>query len=467
MLDLTIIAVYVLLILGVGWLGLIRAKTRDDYLVAGRRLGPVFYTSTMAATVLGGASTIGSIGLGYRYGVSGLWLAASLGLGLIGLSLFLAKPLIRLKLFTVTQLLEMRYRPVVRLAGSATMLVYDLMVAVTSTIAMGAILETLLHIPFSIAVLISGGVVVLYSVLGGMWSLTMTDVLQFGIMTGGLLFVMLPLSIGHAGGWQHMHAVLPASFFSLTGIGWPTIIIYFLIYFLGMFIGQDIWQRVFTARNPRIARWGGVSAGAYCILYGAGGALIGMAGRVFLPELTNPDQTFAAIVQQALPAGVRGLVVAAALSALMSTASACLMAASTIGVYDLYAHVVGKDKCHLRTDRIAALIAGIVMIIIASLVSDVIAALTLAYNLLVGMLLVPLIGAIGWRQASSTGAIAAIVAGGVTVIAFILKDGLLANSPIYFGLTASLLAFAGGSWWFPDKRWDGKLETQHGAGLGR
>ena len=463
MIDLTIIAVYILLILSVGWLGLIRAKTREDYLVAGRRLGPLFYTSTMAATVLGGASTIGSIGLGYRFGLSGLWLAACLGLGLIGLSLFLAGPLIRLKLFTVTQLLEMRYRPAVRLAGSATMLVYDLMVAVTSTIAMGTILQTLLHIPFGYAILLSGSVVVIYSVLGGMWSLTMTDVIQFAIMTGGLLFIMLPLSIGRAGGWQQMHAVLPAHYFDLTGIGWPTIITYFLIYFLGMFIGQDIWQRVFTARNPRIARWGGVSAGVYCILYGTGGALIGMAGRVFLPELSNPDQTFAAIVQQALPVGVRGLVVAAALSALMSTASACLLAASTIGVYDLYAHVVGKEKCHIRTDRIAALIAGIAMIIIASLVSDVIAALTLAYNLLVGMLLVPLIGAISWRRASSNGAIAAIIAGGVTVIALILKDGLLANSPIYYGLAASLLAFVGGSLWFPDKSWDGHWETQNGT----
>lgn len=454
MLDLTIIAVYVLLILGVGWLGLIRAKTREDYLVAGRRLGPLFYTSTMAATVLGGASTIGSIGLGYRFGISGLWLAASLGLGLIGLSLFLAGPLIRLKLYTVTQLLEMRYRPVVRLAGSTTMLVYDLMVAVTSTIAMGTILHALLHIPFNYAILASGGVVVVYAVLGGMWSLTLSDIVQFGIMTCGLLFVLLPLSIDYAGGWSTMQKVLPASYFQLTGIGWPTIITYFLIYFLGIFIGQDIWQRVFTAKNQKVARLGGVSAGIYCILYGTAGAIIGMAGRVFLPDLPNADMTFAAVVQQALPAGLRGLVIAAALAALMSTASACLMASSTISVYDLYASFVGKEKCSLRTDRIATLIAGIVMIIIASMVSDVIAALTLAYNLLVGMLLVPLIGAVAWRHASSIGAIGSIAAGGITVVTFILKDGLLANSPIYFGLSASLLAFVGGSLLFPDPAGD-------------
>ena len=458
--DTVIILIYLLIILSVGWLGWFRAKTREDYLVAGRRLGSVFFTSTMAATVLGGASTIGSIGLGYQYGISGLWLAASLGLGLIGLSLFLVSPLIRLRLYTVTQVFELQYRTSVRLVASVVMLLYDLMVAVTSTIAIGTVLEVLFHVPFHYAIWLGGGVVVAYAVLGGMWSLTMTDVLQFSMMTVGLMFILMPSSVMYAGGWAQMKVSLPASYFQLTAIGWPTIITYFLIYCLGIFIGQDIWQRVFTAKSIKVARLGVVSVGVYCILYGAMGAIIGMAGRVFLPELTNPDTTFAAVVQLILPVGIRGLVIAAALAALMSTASACLMATSTIGVHDLYASIVGEEKCSIRTDRIATFLAGIVMLMIASMIGNVIAALTFAYNLLVGALLIPLIGAIVWRKASSTGATWAIGSGAFVVISFMLKDGLMANTPIYFGLTVSLIVFITGSCLRPDPTKDNDLYTK-------
>ncbi|MBI1894376.1 MAG: hypothetical protein HYS14_09715 [Candidatus Rokubacteria bacterium] len=101
--DLSLIGLYLLLVLGVGWLGWKRAKTRDDYAVAGRRLAPLMFTGTMATTVLGGAATMGSMGLGYQYGISGLWLATSLGMGLIGLSLFLVTPLLKLNLHTIFQ----------------------------------------------------------------------------------------------------------------------------------------------------------------------------------------------------------------------------------------------------------------------------------------------------------------------------------------------------------------------------
>lgn len=448
--DLIIIAIYLLIILGVGWLGWFRAKTREDYSVAGRQLGPALFTSTMAATVLGGASTIGTIGLGYRYGISGLWLPASLGFGLIGLSLFMVTPLIRLKLHTVTQILELRYRPSVKVVGSIVMMVYDLMVAVTSTIAIGSVLSTLFAIPLVYAIWSGGAVVVLYAVLGGMWSLARTDILQFALKTIGLLFILMPACIIRAGGWQHITSVLPASYSSLTAIGWSTIMTYFLIYCLGIFIGQDIWQRVFTARNEKIAKWGGVTAGVYCIIWGVMGGVIGMSARVFLPELENPESTFVAAIQAVLPAGIKGLVIAAALAALMSTASACMMATSTIAVYDLYSAITGSERCSIVIDRLSTLIVGIVMLLIASNIGNVVAALTVAYNLLVGALLIPLFGAVFWKKASSAGAVSAIILGSIAVIIFIVKDGFLANSPVYYGLAINIIAFITGSLLWPD-----------------
>ncbi|WP_165674446.1 sodium:solute symporter [Metapseudomonas otitidis] len=443
-LDIFVVLLYVAGMLALGWYGMRRAKTRDDYLVAGRNLGPGFYLGTMAATVLGGASTIGTVRLGYVHGISGFWLCGAIGLGIVGLSLFLAKPLLKLKIYTVTQVLERRYTPAARQSSALIMLVYALMIGATSTIAIGTVMQVLFGLPFWIAILVGGGVVVLYSTIGGMWSLTLTDIVQFLIMTVGLVFLLMPMSIADAGGWNALVEKLPARYFDFTAIGWDTIVTYFLIYFFGMFIGQDIWQRVFTARSEGVAKVAGTAAGLYCVLYGLAGALIGMAAKVLLPDLENVNNAFASVVEHSLPNGIRGLVIAAALAALMSTASAGLLAASTTITQDLLpllrgGHTSGNGDVH--ENRIATLLLGVVMLGIALVVSDVISALTVAYNLLVGGMLVPLIGAIYWKRATTAGAIASMSLGFLTVLGFMFKDGLDANTPIYYSLAVGLVSF--------------------------
>ncbi|MDG9781430.1 sodium:solute symporter [Metapseudomonas otitidis] len=443
-LDIFVVLLYAAGMLALGWYGMRRAKTRDDYLVAGRNLGPGFYLGTMAATVLGGASTIGTVRLGYVHGISGFWLCGAIGLGIVGLSLFLAKPLLKLKIYTVTQVLERRYNPAARQSSAVIMLVYALMIGATSTIAIGTVMQVLFGLPFWVAILVGGGVVVLYSTIGGMWSLTLTDIVQFLIMTVGLVFLLMPMSISDAGGWNALVEKLPARYFDFTAIGWDTIVTYFLIYFFGIFIGQDIWQRVFTARSEGVAKVAGTAAGLYCVLYGLAGALIGMAAKVLLPDLENVNNAFASVVEHSLPNGIRGLVIAAALAALMSTASAGLLAASTTITQDLLPLLRGgrtSGNGDVHENRIATLLLGVVMLGIALVVSDVISALTVAYNLLVGGMLVPLIGAIYWKRATTAGAIASMTLGFLTVLGFMFKDGLDANTPIYYSLAVGLVSF--------------------------
>lgn len=443
-LDIFVVLLYVAAMLTLGWYGMRRAKTRDDYLVAGRNLGPGFYLGTMAATVLGGASTIGTVRLGYVHGISGFWLCGAIGLGIVGLSLFLAKPLLKLKIYTVTQVLERRYNPAARQSSAVIMLVYALMIGATSTIAIGTVMQVLFGLPFWVAILVGGGVVVLYSTIGGMWSLTLTDIVQFLIMTVGLVFLLMPMSISDAGGWNALVEKLPARYLDFTAIGWDTIVTYFLIYFFGIFIGQDIWQRVFTARSEGVAKVAGTAAGLYCVLYGLAGALIGMAAKVLLPDLDNVNNAFASVVEHSLPNGIRGLVIAAALAALMSTASAGLLAASTTITQDLLPLLrKGRESGNgdVHENRLATLLLGLVMLGIALVVSDVISALTVAYNLLVGGMLIPLIGAIYWKRATTAGAITSMVLGFVTVLALMVKDGLDANTPIYYSLAVGLVSF--------------------------
>lgn len=441
-LDYVVITLYFALMIGAGYIGLRRARSADDYLVAGRRLGLPMYMGTLSAVILGGASTIGGVSLGYQYGISGMWLVFMLGLGIIALAVLLASRLARLGVYTVSEMLGIRYGRSSLLIGGIVVAAYDLMVAVTATIAIGSVFKVILGLSPSVAIIIAGGIVVLYCVVGGMWSITLTDILQFVIMTIGIFFVLLPLAISRAGGFSGMRESLPASYFDITAIGGGTIFAYFLLFFFGIMIGQDIWQRVFTARSSTVARWGGVVAGVYCLLYAVAGALIGSAAKVILPNLATPDNAFAEVTKAALPAGLTGLVLAAALAAVMSTASATLLAASTILANDIYAGFFGGGD-RVRLSRIFTLLVGGVVLVISLIVKDVVGALTVAYDLLSGALFVPIIGAFFWRRATGTGALVAMAVSSVVVVVLMIVLGLYSNWPIIAGMLVSLVLFVG------------------------
>ncbi|MFC4505246.1 MULTISPECIES: sodium:solute symporter [Streptomyces] len=451
--DYFVMAAYLLGIIGVGWWGRKRAASKSDFLVAGRRLGPLMYTGTMAAVVLGGASTIGGVRLGYTYGISGAAMVFAIGLGLLALSVFFSARIARLKVYTVAEMLSLRYGDTAAVISGIVMWIYTLMLVVTSTIAYASVFDVLFDVPSWIAVLIGGTIVVGYSALGGMWSITLTDMVQFVVKSLGVLVLLLPIAVVKAGGFGAMADKLPDGYLSPTSIGGQTILTFVLIYTFGMLIGQDIWQRVFTARSDRVAAWGGTVAGVYCLVYALAGAVIGMATKTLYPSLAAADQAFATIVQHALPTGVRGLVLAAALSAMMSTASGALIASATVANNDIWArlrHRVrpaatgsenAQDGDEISSNRLAIVILGVAAMAIACILGDVIEALTVAYNLLVGGLLVPILGGLLWRRGNLPGAMASMIAGGTTVIAFMVIDGLLANEPIYYGLLAGLAAY--------------------------
>ena len=392
--------------------------------------------------MLGGASTVGGVKLGYLYGISGMWLVFMFGLGILVLSAVLVPRILHLNLYTVPELLERRYSASARIAGGVVMVAYDFMVAVTATIAVGSVMEVIVGIPRTQAILLSSAVMVAYSVFGGMWSLTVTDIVQFVIKTVGILFILLPAAIIHAGGFGTMAERLPAGFFSLTHIGGAKILSFFVLYFFGIILGQDVWQRVFTAKNLKVARNGGIAVGLYCLIYALAGALIGSAGRVFLPQLADPDSAFAYIVNAVLPAGLRGLVLAASLAAMMSTASACLLASSTVLLEDVYLRLRGSGSTGSVTQsRVVTLAFGVLMTVVASRTTDVIAAVTVAYDLLVGALLVPVVGAMVWRGGSGAGALTSIAVSGVAVVVLLATQGIDSDMPIFGGLGLSLVTY--------------------------
>ncbi|MFC8677256.1 sodium:solute symporter [Streptomyces sp. BK205] len=443
--DYTVIVVYLAGMLAMGWWGMRRARSKSDFLVAGRRLGPAMYSGTMAAIVLGGASTIGGVGLGYQYGLSGAWMVFTIGLGLLALSVFFSARIARLKVYTVSEMLDLRYGGRAGVISGVVMWAYTLMLAVTSTIAYATIFDVLFDMNRTLAIVLGGSIVVAYSTLGGMWSITLTDMVQFVVKTIGVLLLLLPIAVVKAGGFGEMKAKLPTEYFDPLGIGGETIFTYVLIYTFGMLIGQDIWQRVFTARSDTTAKWGGTVAGTYCLAYALAGAVIGTAAKVLYPNLANADDAFATIVKDELPVGVRGLVLAAALAAVMSTSSGALIACATVANNDIWSRLRGRtaegEHDEVQGNRAFILVMGIAVIATAIALNNVVEALTVAYNLLVGGLLVPILGGLLWKRGTAQGALASVAVGGLAVIGLMAGYGILANEPVYYGLLASLVVY--------------------------
>jgi SSS family solute:Na+ symporter len=261
-------------------------------------------------------------------------------------------------------------------------------------------------------------------------------------MTLGIFALLLPFAVSEAGGFGAMGDKLPASYFEPTSIGASTIFTYFLLFFFGLMIGQDIWQRIFTGRDEKVIRRGTIFAGAYCVVYGIAGALIGAAAKVVLPNLGNPDEAFSAIVEAVLPAGITGLVLAAALAAIMSTASAALLASSTILANDLLALVRPVANRVLAT-RVVTLVVGVAVVGVSLVLNDVVGALTVAYDLLTGALFVPIVLGLLWSRGTGRAAVASIAVSSVVIVALMITSGLYSNDPIIYGLLSSLVVFVG------------------------
>ena len=449
--NVLIISLYVLALITFGVIGRKRSTSNEEFRVAGRRLGGFLYTSTLCALVLGGASTIGGVALGYKQGIAGMWLVVSLALGVIILSLFFAPVITKFKLYTVSQVLTARYgSKITTRVSSIVMLAYTIMIAVTSTTAYASIFRVLFGLESIWAILLGASVVIIYSMLGGMWAITLTDMFQFTFMTIGVFFILLPVSLTKAGGWTGLTERLDDSFFNPASIGFSSLATMFVLYTLGQLSGQVIWQRVFTARTPGIARWGGATAGLYVAAYGVAGSIIGMSARVIEPNLAKADDAFATLAQNYLPAGLGGVVLAAGVAAMMSTASGTLIAASTIMRVDIVPMLTGKPapgrhEGTVTADRIYLLVLGILATVLAIFMTDTVTALRTAYNILIGGLLVAILGGLIWKRATGFGAILSMAAGTIGVIIGIVIFGVTADKPIYIGLGCALVTYIIGS----------------------
>lgn len=437
MLDVVIVIAYFAMMIMCGVVAMRRLKSTSDYLLADRNLPFWVFFPCLSAVILGGGSTFGSASQSYQFGLSGAWITFMFGLGVVFVGLFFAGRIAKLDVFTLSELLERRYGHGSGYVSAMVSTIYTVLIAVVQIIALGTILKELLGWSLNAGILAGGMVTVIYTMIGGMIAITITDFLQFVLMSIGVVLLLI-FGIDAVGGVQAVTEAVPPDFLTLTNISGQRLMGLFLSLFLGIMIGQDIWQRILTARNQRVAKVGSIFAGLYSVGWGAAMGICGLLAYILLPGLESPQSALPALVIKVLPAGLSGIVLAALMSALMSTVSATVLASATLVTNDILKPLLKLSEAdEFNVSRILTAVTGVVVILLSIYVGDVFVALDTAYSYLSGCLFVPIVAALFWPRAIWQGAIASMIISAVAVTASLAIYGPSSTVPIVSGIGSS------------------------------
>lgn len=464
-LDVIVFAVYMLGVIGIGIWFLIRNKGVDDYYVGGRGIGSLHIGLSVVATDVGGGFSIGLGGLGFIMGLAGSWMLFT---GLLGawLSAVLLIPRVKKleqsnRFYTFPQFLGSFYNPQVAfLAGIISAVGY--LGFTSSQILAGAILAEATFIPHldrQTALIIMGGIVILYTAMGGIKAVIYTDTVQWIILMAGLVFVGIPIAYLSVGGLSGIQEVLPPRFFSLGNISWQQLLNWAVTIIPIWFVGMTLYQRIYASRNKQQAQRAWFVAGLFeWPVMAFMGVLLGLFARVALEQgmfaylgYTSPSDIDAEmglplLLRSVLPVGLMGLMMAAYFSAIMSTADSCLMASSGNFLTDIltkWFHIPESKKKFLLLSQLLTLLLGSIALLLATRMPNVLELMLYSYAFMVSGLFVPVIAALFLKKASSTAAFYAMLLGGGTTIILILGDWALplGLDPNIFGISLSFLTF--------------------------
>ncbi len=407
------------------WVGR-RVKVPADFFVAGRSLTWPLVGATVLAANIGAGTTVGAAGLAYRDGISALWWNGAAGIGTLVLALWVGPKLWALASarghLTVGDFLEDRYGGAVRGIVAGLITIGALAILAAQLIAGAAVLEVVAGLPRWQGVAIGGVAMTVYFTAGGLLSSVWVNAVQLVILLGGFL-VAVPLVLTKVGGLDGIAAApgIPATFWDpmySAGVssGWTLLI----LLTPGFIISPGLVQKAYGAVNARTVRIGlGAAAGAQ-ILFSFLPVLLGMAARVNHPDIASANVVLPTVVLAELPVWIGALTLAAIFSAEVSTCDAILFMVSTSSSRDLYQRFINPQASPaqmLRVARGAALVGGVLGMLLATQLATIVDALRIFYSLLSATLFVPVVGALLSKRAGSREAMAAIVCGVTTLLA--------------------------------------------------
>ena len=440
--DIIIMTVYMLTVMGIGVYFWRKNKNADDYYVGGRSMNKFAISLSVVATDVGGGFSIGLGGLGFLMGLSGSWMLFTGLLGAWLSAVFLipkaGKLSSKLKIYTFPQLFEYFYSPrVALLAGIISAIGY---IGFTSSqLLAGAKLAsaTFEDLDMTTALIGMGAIAVMYTAIGGI---------------------------------EVIRETLPTEFLTLNNIKWYTIVNWAVTIIPIWFVGMTLYQRLYASRTPKEAQKAWYIAGIFeWPIMAFMGVILGLFARVafengmFAYIGFSPDQIMDAemglplLLRTILPVGLMGLMIAAYFSAVMSTADSCIMAASGNIESDILKKIrpLPKNKrTRLIQSQLITLGIGVLGLLIALRMENVLELMLHSYAFMVSGLFVPVLGAFFTKRGSATAAFWAMIIGGTTTLSLTLLSVQLPYSldPNIFGITAAAVCYLILSILFPGRK---------------
>jgi sodium/proline symporter len=428
--------VYLGVMLGVGVIAWRRTKDLSDYILGGRDLGPWTSALSAGASDMSGWLLLGLPGAAYASGVSAAWIGIGLLFG-TWLNWRWMAPRLRVYTYycgdalTIPEFLERRYQDqsgALRMVSAGFILLFFLFYTSSGLVAGGKLFETVFGLDYRVAVIVGTLAVVSYTIFGGFLAVSWTDLIQ-GLMMAAALLVVPFRAMGQLGGWGETRSAVAElnphllnllrdeTGASLTILG----IVSAMAWGLGYFGQPHILARFAAIRSVKHVPFARRIAVSWTVLTLFSSLLIGLVGTVYLQEgLGDGETVFMVMVEALFHPVIAGILLAAILAAVMSTADSQLLVCSSALTEDFYKSIFHHDVPEARLVRIGrAAVVGIaaVAMVLAlqenSTVLDLVAYAWAGFGATFGPVLLL---SLYWKRATGLGAMTGIITGGLTVV---------------------------------------------------
>ena len=362
------ILLYVVAQLGIGAWVARRIRTEDDYLVAGRRLGYPLAVFTVFATWFGAETCIGAAGAIYSDGLAG-GSADPFG---YALCLFLmgavfAVPLWRRRLTTIADLFRQRFSRSVERLAVLLMVPTSLLWAAAQVRAFGQVLSASSGLAVELTITIAAGVVIVYTVSGGLLADAITDLIQGIALILGLVILFAVVMLGD--GPATLAAVEPERLALFGGgeVPWYEVAESWAIPVFGSVVAAELVARVIATRSPGVARNSFLLGGGLYLLIGMIPVSLGLIGARYLPGLEHPEQILPLLAQNQLPTVLYALFAGALVSAILSTVDSTLLVSASLVSHNIIVPLRPgiSEAGKVRAARIGVAVFGVLAYVMA------------------------------------------------------------------------------------------------------
>jgi SSS family solute:Na+ symporter len=421
------VVLYMLITIAIGMFAATRVNSTSDFALAGRSLPlPMVITATFA-TWFGSETILGLPGRFIEGGIAGvLEEPFGSGMALVLVGMFFAQKLYRLNIMTIGDYYRERYGRGIEMVCSLFIVISYLGWVGAQISALGLVINLITdgYVSVSAGMVIGTLVVLVYTVYGGMWSVAVTDFLQMLIIVAGLGAILFFASdmvggFGNIIGYAQDHDLFRA-LPEPTTQGWLFWISAAMTMMIGSIPQQDVFQRVMSAKNAQTAVAGPIIGGCVYILFAFVPMFIVIAAILAMPDISqkmlveDPQQLLPTLIRDHMPMWLRVVFFGAVLSAVMSTASATILAPSTTFVSNILSHFVHLDEKNMLRAMRWTVLGFTVMVLAYSLFVEGTAIydlVTMAYQFPVVGAFWPLVCGLYWKRTTRQGVICSILLG--------------------------------------------------------